>query len=41
LANITGSEGSQTKTTTPTRFLIKHTLEDTNLLLLELAKVIL
>lgn len=41
LANITGSEGSQTKTTSLARFLIKHTLEDTNLLLLELAKVIL
>lgn len=41
LANITGSEGSQTKTTSPARFLIIHTLEDTNLLLLELAKVIL
>ena len=41
LANITGCEGSQTKTTFPARFPIIHTLEDTNVLLLELAKVIL
>jgi len=41
LANITGSEGSQTKTTSPARFFIKHTLEDTSLLILELTKVIL
>jgi len=40
LANITGGKGSQTKATPPARFPIKHTLEDTILVLLELAKVI-
>jgi len=40
LANITGGKRSQTKATSSTRFPIKHTLDDTNLVLLELAKVI-
>jgi len=40
LTNITGGKRCQTKTTSPTRFLIKHMLGDINLVLLELAKVI-
>jgi hypothetical protein len=40
LANITGGKRSQTKTTSSARFLIKHMLGDINLVLLELAMVI-
>jgi len=41
LTNITGSKRCQTKSASSAGFHIKHSLEDTRLLLLELAKVIL
>jgi len=40
LANITSGKRSQTKATPSARFPMEHTLDDTNLVLLELAKVI-